>query len=876
MTLPTVTRAQLEPLLERLLRSTDDDAPIMLVRGNPDHAPEAITVAGRAVEIMASSSPLEIRARASKPRSGPLAVLTGCDNAVLGDDLVARAVRRKVYTVDRWQTVSHLFGADRVSRALSEHSEIADALIESKPVNGYRPVTTKVLDLDTALASLTRVLLGLRTDTLVDVLVWAETPDAARAMRSSSATVLRHVEDHLIAQLGPGVAVAFAALRTESAVDLTAIALTAGVIHDEEASLADALVRLEKLGDPGLVPEAYRSLARAAEERVRSTPPDRAPVAHWVATADGLLATLGASQNAWRSDIVPSGFDQRLALVADAIEQWRVAPDDKQLEAAIAEALELAGRHHMAQETPHRVERLEMAARIVRRISTDCPVPRTLGETIGSYITDGAWYDRARVLVSQGDTEPSVRTLCDTLTGEADQLVSETGEVFARHLSAAAHHVGDHEIGVEHILDQIASPVAAEVPTLVLVLDGMGWPSFLDVLERLERQGWQTLRPTTASQATAALATLPTVTELSRTTLLCGTLRSGDKESERRAFAALPSLTGVSTKTRPPKLFHKTDLRVGGLDTLPDGVLNTILDEANQVVGLVINNIDERLKDVAAPPGGWGLDELAPLREVLDAARRAGRAIVITADHGHVLERHTEHRSGGGGERWRGTDTGPVGKGEIEVRGPRVLTDDGSAILPWAEKLRYGPLRNGYHGGITPAEVIVPVVVMATEIVDGWDLTVIAPPAWWYPTVSEPSPTMSPQTSPSRAKTKRKSQPKTPTLFEVEPVSTPRPSVSRPDPIGRIMTSDHVDGQLAALRLDAVQVAAVLRLLDAAGTAMGEERVADHVGLPRMRMTRLVSQLQRLLNIDGYSVIESGNGEIRFHRALLETQLGLG
>jgi hypothetical protein len=79
-----------------------------------------------------------------------------------------------------------------------------------------------------------------------------------------------------------------------------------------------------------------------------------------------------------------------------------------------------------------------------------------------------------------------------------------------------------------------------------------------------------------------------------------------------------------------------------------------IHNEKTRVVGIVLNNIDERLKDVVQPPTGWGLDELAPLRDVLDAARQAGRAVVLTSDHGHVLERQTEKRpSGGGGERWR-------------------------------------------------------------------------------------------------------------------------------------------------------------------------------------------------------------------------------
>ena len=854
MTLPTVTRAQLIPLLERLLRSTDADAPLILVRGKLDHVSETVTVDGREVALMASSSPLAIRGRAAQPRSDPLAVVTGCENADLGDDLVARSVRRKVYSIDRWETVAHLFKANGVNSSLAEHREIADALIEAKPDDGYRPLLGKRLDLETALAELMPALFGWDSGTLAEFLPWAETPAAAQVMRTAAPSVLEQVRCYLIEKLGPGVGVVFAAFPAKRAAELTALALAAGLVHHQEAPLAAAAVRLEMLlGDDTLTAEAYQSLALAAQQWVTNEGQGRAAVADWLARADSFVVELKADSNAWRSDLVASGFEQRLAQAAKAINQWREASSDQNLEANVVASLKQLGRHRLAGQIPQRVERLEMAARIVRRLALQPAEPETLGETVGHYIRDGAWLDRARVLVSQGDTDPDVGALCATLTAQADQLIAKTGLGRAKHLATAAHHLHGDVIGVEHIVDQIIAPVAAAGPTLVLVFDGMGWPAFLDVLERLEAERWQPLQSVNDKSPTAALATFPTVTEHSRTSLFCAALRSGDQAHERKAFATHPLLTAECRSNRPPRLFHKADLRAGGLDTISTEVLDAIGDEANRVVGLVLNHIDERLKDVALPPGGWGLDELAPLREVLDAARRVGRVIVITADHGHVLERHSEHRAGGGGDRWRRTETGPAGDGELAVQGPRVLTDDGAAIMAWAEKLRYGPLRNGYHGGITPAEVIVPVVVMGTETPAWSEPLVLTRPDWWYPTVSGSAATESPS----------QQLPALPTLFDA-------------DPISKIMSSDHVIGQLASLRLDTTKVEAVLRLLDAAaGTAMGEERVANQTGLPRQRMSRFVGQLQRLLNVDGYLVITSSNAEITFDRSLLETQLGL-
>ena len=216
------------------------------------------------------------------------------------------------------------------------------------------------------------------------------------------------------------------------------------------------------------------------------------------------------------------------------------------------------------------------------------------------------------MLVSQSDPEPALSSLCDVLTAQADEAAHERAESNARLLSAAAHPLHGDNIGVEHILDSVVAPVAAEVPTLLVVLDGMGWPSFLGILAELEQDGWQALRPAGMTQAVAALAVLPTVTELSRTSLLCGTVRSGDKDSEQRAFRSRESLVGASRKQRPPRLFHKTDLRQGGLDTVHREVLDAVGDPANRIVGVVLNNVDEHLKDVAPPSGGWRMGRSRP------------------------------------------------------------------------------------------------------------------------------------------------------------------------------------------------------------------------------------------------------------------------
>ncbi len=344
------------------------------------------------------------------------------------------------------------------------------------------------------------------------------------------------------------------------------------------------------------------------------------------------------------------------------------------------------------------------------------------------------------------------------------------------------------------------------------------------------------------------------------------------------------ALMASSRAGYPPLLFHKVDLRAGGLDTLPHETIDAVHDERTHVVGVVLNNIDERLKDVAPPPAGWGLPELAPLGDLLDAARRSGRAVIVTSDHGHILDRGAEQRPGGqGGERWRSTSSGPAGEGELAVSGPRVVTDDHTAILPYLEQLRYGPRRNGYRGGLTLAEVAVPLAVLASDDIDGWTPTDTKAPSWWHPepVFEPPEPEPGPPPPAPRAVA-----PTTPTLFdpveaavpviEEAPVGEQPTTAAVTGAISRILATEDVLQSATMLRLDHGHVAAVLTRLDAAGgTPVHEDRLADVAGIPRARIGRFVMQLQRLVNIDGYGIIEAVSGEVRFDRSLLERQLGL-
>jgi hypothetical protein len=83
-------------------------------------------------------------------------------------------------------------------------------------------------------------------------------------------------------------------------------------------------------------------------------------------------------------------------------------------------------------------------------------------------------------------------------------------------------------------------------------------------------------------------------------------------------------------------LFHKGMLLGPSGRGLSDQVRTALLDGEQRVVAAVVNVVDDLLFKGDQIHPRWDLDAAPVLRELLDAARMAGRAIVLTSDHGHA------------------------------------------------------------------------------------------------------------------------------------------------------------------------------------------------------------------------------------------------
>jgi hypothetical protein len=258
---------------------------------------------------------------------------------------------------------------------------------------------------------------------------------------------------------------------------------------------------------------------------------------------------------------------------------------------------------------------------------------------------------------------------------------------------------------------------------------------------------------------------------------------------------------------------------------------------------------------------------------LLDAAAEAGRVIVLTADHGHVLDGgRSRYRplSGAGGERWR-TPPPPPHDDEVEIAGPRVLLGGGRVVLPADELLRYGVPKHGYHGGATPQEVLVPVEVLARRLPDRWLHRPLATPAWWTGEVAGAKPAPAPVKRPVR-KARVSDQP---ALFE--PAVSGRPAAARAGWVDELLASPTFVANRQRARLPRPladdRLRRYLDLIDANGGAIPLTALSARTGEPQDTLRMALALVQRLLNLDGAEVLAvRADGTVALNQALLAIQ----
>ena len=817
---------------------------------------DSVTVDGERFPVRWCESALALSERlAGLGEDDRLIVLTPLVDKNLSLDVLARLARGRLFHPERWQMVSDAYGVAAVDPRLPMKPWMADALLGARPRRVRSPA--RVLDADTAWLHVLDHHLGM-PDGSPDagtIIRWSMEPGAAERF-AGLPTPLAEAVAHRLGQSAGGLGTLMASgIASGHAAELLPIGLVCDVLFSDvngapDPKLLQAAARIEPLlGGESVEPKHGREWAEVARRVLRALPHDSR--VEWLAHAEATLSSLKAEAFAERSSVLPSGFRSRLERFAAAATSALSSSDA--LESA-EQAFRRISEHLAFEEQGERARHLEMALRLVRSLHPGRETPSTLAGLISHHAAEGAFEDWARRQLLGGDEHPEAGALFGAIHRAVRARREERNRAFAAGVSewlTGAH--GQGIVPIEHCLARVVAPLGRRRPVLVLVLDGMDAGVFEEVGESLHERGWRRQR---GAAPEALLAVLPTVTESSRMALLTGGVRRGNAAAEKAGFATHPDLRDASRPGRPPRLFHKADLTDGAAEGLAVPVREALGNERQRIVGIVLNAVDDHLAKSEQLQLAWRIDSVRLLPAILNEAHAAGRAVVLTSDHGHVLEADGVKLPGEEEGRWRRA-AAPATELEIELGSARVQAATGleRIVLPWSETVRYGTKRNGYHGGVSLQEAVVPVGVYLGpgEELDGWEPIPVPYPPWWSAESPKPAGFHLAVPEPKWANPETSAEPQ-PDLF-TEAARKGAAATSRWDPLfeSEVYVAQR---QLAGSGVpDDDTVGAALDALSEAQGRLPLLSLAARLGVPAMRTRGIVAGLQRLLNVDGYPVL---------------------
>lgn len=864
----------------------------------PWNGPSRLTIDGLLHRVVYCRSDLELREqlRTARLEKEPLVALCPFESGQLGEDVLARLAKRRVHPPRANEILGSLFQAATVDPRILTNGPLSQGLIEHAPSDGYPPVPGGALDLQTAWKELLGRLLGpVEVLSGINHLIGA-TLDPAFCGRMDRMPADLRREFFLWAGLNLGSAACWiahlaAAGRTSEAIPL---GLLLEVVFDPawmaNPEMTSARVRLESwFGGHGIDVTSARSWATATRSVVHSRVQGSGTggmIAPVLARFDALLSEFKIVDAAGRSDLSPFGFEQRIRDFAGRLSSTaRAGGAPERDRSRLLAGIESLEKHLLALDQRRRIERCQMAARLSGWLGAGGRLDdgASLDGMVAGYVRVGGFVDWARTIVMEGDPDPALNKAFGVLAARVDESCVAFEASFATRLADWNLHgapSGASFVPVENALEKLIGPIAAQTPVLLLVMDGMSVAVFRELLEDIVQRGnWLECQPGPLQAPSALLATVPSITEVSRRALFRGGLYPESTPTEQSAFSANDRLFSQAGGSVRPVLFLKGDLQIPGEAGLSSALKNGVANRKCRVVATVLNAVDDHLSgsDQIAPR--WDLDFVRPLRELLQLAAEAGRTLILTSDHGHVLEQQTSLKPGmaENGDRYR-TGGGVPTDGEIRVTGQRVQQaigrDEVTAV--WSRGIRFAGKKRGYHGGASPLEVVIPFSILIHRNVDRpetWSEVVPSPsrPDWWSLTIR------------ADADTKRSATtvlPSSPVTAGLDLFVHAASKGREEDWISKLLAGEvYAERQKLAVRgapgLD--HVARFLEVLSSRGGTMPCEVIAERLGLPLLRLAGHVSNLARIFNVDGYEVVrlDSASGTVSLNVALLKKQFSV-
>lgn len=894
MTLATTTPPVVRALI-RKLRAKPAHGRVVGVHAQPVwHHDALLHVDGADVRVRACVSPLAVREALVEHQeangSGYLVVVTDCSDDDLGAGIRSHLARGRLVEVDLWDTVLESFRASHVESAFVARDKAwaPRALVDHEPAAGWPEAPGGTLTRDFALGKLAGAVMGVGGDHVdpAGLLRWSADPVAVRRYLDLPDDVRAGLGGWLVERTRTAGALTLGAAATGHAADATALALVADLLwHDAADPSAVGTARgmlAARLGNQ--LPSQQEALAwgRVAKVLVAGELAEGEPHATAVAErAERLLDELGARSVVPLSRFLPAALNHRVRAVAAALQAALPAPTVETLRPA-EEALDAAHDHELAA-VEARVGTATMAVRLARWLAAcstfDSPddAPSTLAAALDRQVQVDAWVDRAYADVFTGDPDREIGAACAAVAKAVAARRAAHDEQLARLLAEATERDADlgRIVPVEEALARVVRPLAsAERGVLLVVVDGMSTGVATEIAEGVAARRWTELVDGSVGARQALLPALPTLTSVSRTSLLTGGLRTGSALDEKKFFADAVGL--------PARLFHKDQLRAPAGAALAPDVAAAVADTDLRVVGVVLNTVDDTLDKL--DPGGttWNLESVQHLPALLDAARAADRIVLLTSDHGHVVERGSSHRPhpDATSARWRPADPPPA-DGEIVVTGRRVRLGGGTVVVPWREDIRYAPKRAGYHGGAAAAEVAVPITVHVRGPVDsiaGWVPAAPPEPPWWLSPLAPEQPAVAALVEPLTV-----SPAVPPTLFDE--VEAPARAAAASDPVEVLLDLLLASPVYAEQRRragrgapDDTRVRTILGALLRNGGRLHETTLAGVAQIPAARLRNVLAAVRKLLNVEGYDVlgVDADQVTVVLDVRLLREQFHLG
>jgi len=862
---------------------------------------------GTTVRVVPCVSALAVR-EALHQRSDDswLVLLTDAAEENLGLSIRARLSNHQFVSPDSWQAVQELFKATKAEyQLLTQPSQQAVATgILSVSTSGvpWPPAPAGLLTTAHAFGSIARQFLEIDPKAEgIDhnaVLRWSVQPTAAGSLadlRARAGDALTEAILRWLADQSARLSEMVQRLLTSGRVsDLLPLGLVARVIATPGAG-AGPRVLLKKEVGTALDVDVLSAWADAAENVIGTLVNDAHPaVGSVLARAEQLLDELEAKDLAAESPVLRTGLEHRCGAVADALSRavTQAGDVDPTVLTEAEGALRRVDEHVLARRSGAKTaDRVRAAVRLLRWLAAPpAAEPTTVPTDTVEYVTRGAWVDRAISTAWSGGDDNTAKGLRAAVDSAFARRAAERRR-FAHHLQQLGDKSWPMLTGttyVEDLLDTVVQPLLGGQRVLLIVADGMSVPVASAIADDLSAgyDSWQECLPVEREERMAALAVLPSLTEYSRTSLLTGSLRRGTQHDEKKEFP-----TWCTDRGYKGIVFHKKDL-----DESPSGfafsgdVTNALKDPGTHVVACVLNTIDDALDK--SDPGGmeWGADSVKHLRPLLDQARATGRIVVLTSDHGHVVER----RAGGTVDGASGTATsnrsrtdafGP-GAPEVLISGRRVLPE-GKAVLLVDEDLRYQTIKAGYHGGASPAEVVIPVTVFTPSAPpQGWQYAPPQAPAWWRDPLTLEAPVVPAGLAPTPAPRKKPAPvaDDQDALFAAEPVPVPEVPVAGVDGTSLVLVlqkSKVYKEQQKRLTRRGIGDDRIAQLLSALlakpARRISADTAAAALGVATTQLPGALPLVQRVLNVEQYPVIsrDAGTAEVVLDEDLLREQFGL-